>query len=92
MCFIFPRRRPRDNDKAKRSLGRTVTMPIFSRTNKDSLPTLRNMVNLSTILTPTKGAWLDTTSSTATTTTPRTTATTRSLPRINLLYQRPPQH
>ncbi|CRK13072.1 hypothetical protein BN1723_009926 [Verticillium longisporum] len=84
MCFIFPRRRPRDNDKAKRSLGRTVTMPIFSRTNKDSLPTLRNMVNLSTILTPTKGAWLDTTSSTATTTTPRTTATTRSLPRINV--------
>ncbi|KAM0280621.1 hypothetical protein ACHAQH_003928 [Verticillium albo-atrum] len=85
MCFTFPRRRPRDNDKAKRSIGRTVTMPIFSRTNKDSLPTLRNMVNLSTILTPTKGAWLDTTSSS---TTPRTPAgphaTPRNLPRINV--------
>ncbi|KAM0333496.1 hypothetical protein ACHAQA_002159 [Verticillium albo-atrum] len=62
-------------------------MPIFSRTNKDSLPTLRNMVNLSTILTPTKGAWLDTTSSS----TPRSPAghpagfaTPRDLPRINV--------
>ncbi|ROT37619.1 PLC-like phosphodiesterase [Sodiomyces alkalinus F11] len=77
MCFVWLRRRRHDGDDDAKPIGRSLTMPIFSRTNKETYPAIRTLVNISTLAGPTR-------SSTRTPEFPSQSALTRALPRLNV--------